>query len=57
MIVDPVTLRPDATVRDALELMSRYRISGLPVVEGPSGRLVGIVDRADLLHGLIPAGS
>jgi IMP dehydrogenase len=46
MIVDPVTLRPTATVRDALEEMSRYRISGLPITEGT--RLVGILTNRDL---------
>jgi IMP dehydrogenase len=33
MIVDPVTVAPDARVADALELMARYRISGVPVTE------------------------
>src|SRR5947208_4683091 len=34
MIVEPVTLPPDAAVADALELMARYRISGVPVTDG-----------------------
>src|SRR5437667_6565534 len=34
MIVEPVTLRPDAPVADALELMARYHISGVPVTDG-----------------------
>ena len=34
MIVDPVTLAPDALVADALELMARYRISGVPITDG-----------------------
>ncbi len=46
MIVDPVTLSPDATVREALELMARYRISGLPITEGR--KLVGILTNRDL---------
>ncbi len=46
MIVDPITLRPDAFVRDALDIMSQYRISGLPITEGP--RLVGILTNRDL---------
>src|SRR5919197_507108 len=46
MIVDPVTLPPDASVADALALMERYRISGVPIVEG--GRLVGILTNRDL---------
>ena len=46
MIVDPVTLEPDRTVRDALQLMSQYRISGLPITQ--SGLLVGILTNRDL---------
>jgi IMP dehydrogenase len=47
MIVEPVTLSPDALVRDALELMARYRISGVPITDG-DGRLVGILTNRDL---------
>jgi IMP dehydrogenase len=47
MIVDPVTLRPEATVREALELMGRYHISGLPITTA-EGRLVGILTNRDL---------
>src|SRR5919198_4359423 len=47
MIGDPVTLRPDDLVRDALELMARYRISGVPILDG-EGRLVGILTNRDL---------
>ena len=47
MIVEPVTLGPDARVADALELMARYRISGIPVTD-ESGRLVGILTNRDL---------
>jgi IMP dehydrogenase len=46
MIVDPVTLSPDAPVSKALELMSHYRISGLPITKG--GKLVGILTNRDL---------
>jgi IMP dehydrogenase len=46
MIVDPVTVPPDARVADALELMSRFRISGVPVTVGT--RLVGILTNRDL---------
>jgi IMP dehydrogenase len=46
MIVDPVTVSPDARVSDALALMARYRISGVPVTVGP--RLVGILTNRDL---------
>ncbi len=34
MIIDPVTIDPDYSVRQALELMAEYRVSGLPVVRG-----------------------
>jgi IMP dehydrogenase len=47
MIVDPVTLEPDALVADALELMARYRISGVPITD-TDGRLVGILTNRDL---------
>jgi IMP dehydrogenase len=47
MIVDPVTLPPAARVADALELMARYRISGVPITDA-DGRLVGILTNRDL---------
>lgn len=47
VIHDPFSLSPDHTIRDALELMARYHISGVPVV-GEGGRLVGIVTNRDL---------
>jgi IMP dehydrogenase len=47
MIVEPVTLRPDEPVSAALELMGRYHISGVPVVDD-SGVLVGILTNRDL---------
>ncbi|KIX11827.1 IMP dehydrogenase [Dethiosulfatarculus sandiegensis] len=46
MIVDPVTVGPDATISDVLDLMSQYRISGVPVVVG--AKLVGIITNRDL---------
>ncbi len=46
MIVDPITIEPEQKVRDALELMSRYKISGVPVVK--KRRLVGILTNRDL---------
>jgi IMP dehydrogenase len=48
MILQPVTLPPDAQIRDALRLMEEFKISGVPVV-GPDRRLVGIVTNRDLL--------
>ena len=47
MIDDPVTLSPGARVADALALMNRYRISGVPIVD-EDGRLVGILTNRDL---------
>ncbi len=47
MILNPITLPPDATLRDAHALMSRFSISGVPIVEG-DGRLVGIITNRDL---------
>ena len=47
MIVDPITLPPTATVRDADRLMGEYRISGVPVTD-PQGRLLGIITNRDL---------
>lgn len=47
MIVDPVTLGPDALVADALDLMARYKISGVPITD-PDRRLVGILTNRDL---------
>src|SRR3984957_3024823 len=47
MIVDPVTISPDITLRQALEIMEKYRISGLPVTRG--SRLTGILTHRDLL--------
>ncbi|HEY8236286.1 MAG TPA: IMP dehydrogenase, partial [Gaiellaceae bacterium] len=47
MIVEPVTLPPDAQVAAALELMARYHISGVPITDA-GGRLVGILTNRDL---------
>ncbi|MCH7933948.1 MAG: IMP dehydrogenase, partial [Gemmatimonadetes bacterium] len=47
MILDPITLSPDKTLRDAHELMAQFSISGVPIVES-DGRLVGIVTNRDL---------
>ncbi len=46
MIVDPITIAPDQRVHEALSLMERYRISGIPVSKG--GKLVGILTNRDL---------
>jgi IMP dehydrogenase len=47
MIVDPVTIRPDRPVSEALAVMERYHISGVPVVD-EDGHLVGIITNRDL---------
>jgi IMP dehydrogenase len=46
MIVDPVTIEPERKIQEALDLMARYRISGVPVTK--NGRLVGILTNRDL---------
>ncbi len=52
MVMNPITIFPDETLADALELMKRYRISGVPVVErgpqGHKGKLVGILTNRDV---------
>src|SRR5919109_2423154 len=50
MIVNPITLRPQARISEALDMMRRYRISGVPITEDGSkeGRLVGILTNRDL---------
>src|SRR5918993_643107 len=50
MIVNPITVAPHALIREALELMQKYRISGVPITEDGSkeGRLVGILTNRDL---------
>jgi len=46
MIVDPITIPPEAPISEALALMQKYRISGVPVTEG--GKLIGIITNRDL---------
>jgi IMP dehydrogenase len=48
MVVNPITIEPTASLADALSLMASYRISGIPVVEQPSGKLVGILTNRDV---------
>ncbi|MBI4483784.1 MAG: IMP dehydrogenase [Acidobacteria bacterium] len=47
MIVDPVTMSPGDRIREALEVMRRYKISGVPITDG-RGKLVGILTNRDL---------
>lgn len=46
MIIDPITISPDAKISDALDVMKKYRISGVPVTKGH--KLVGILTNRDL---------
>ena len=46
MIIDPITISPDANISDALDIMKKYRISGVPVTKGH--KLVGILTNRDL---------
>ncbi|WP_439577556.1 IMP dehydrogenase [Elioraea sp.] len=48
MVVNPVTIHPDQTLAEARALMSSHRISGIPVVENGTGRLVGILTNRDV---------
>jgi len=52
MVVNPITMTPDQTLSEALELMARHRISGIPIVEGGRGslpgKLVGILTNRDV---------
>jgi len=55
MVVNPVTIHPDATLADLRALMAQFHISGIPVVEKGSGRLVGIVTNRDVRFATDPA--
>ena len=48
MVVNPVTIPPDAPLAAALDIMARHRISGIPVVEEGDGKLVGILTNRDV---------
>ena len=48
MVVNPITIMPDAPLAAALRLMADFSISGIPVVEQPSGKLVGIITNRDV---------
>jgi len=49
MVRNVITVRPDADVGDAIELLTKYDISALPVVDD-NGRVVGVISEADLMH-------
>jgi IMP dehydrogenase len=55
MVVNPVTIHPDQTLADARELMNTYHISGIPVVESGTGRLVGILTHRDVRFATDPS--
>jgi IMP dehydrogenase len=55
MVVNPLTIFPDQTLADARALMSMHRISGFPVVERGTGRLVGILTNRDVRFATDPA--
>ena len=48
MVINPVTIEPERPLADALDLMARYSISGIPVVVGETGKLVGILTNRDV---------
>jgi IMP dehydrogenase len=48
MVVNPITITPDRTLADALDIMRRNRISGIPVISKRSKRLVGILTNRDV---------
>ena len=55
MVVDPLTIHPDQTLADARALMTSHRISGIPVVERDTGRLVGILTNRDVRFATDPS--
>ncbi len=48
MTRDPITVQPDAPLKDAIQILADKRISGLPVVD-QSGKLVGVISETDLM--------
>ena len=48
MVVNPLTIHPDQTLAEARAVMSQHNISGFPVVERDTGRLVGILTHRDV---------
>ena len=55
MVVNPLTIHPDQTLAEAQALMGAHRISGVPVVERDSGRLVGILTHRDVRFATDPS--
>jgi IMP dehydrogenase len=54
MVVNPLTIHPDQTLADVTALMNTHRISGIPVVERESNRLVGIITHRDVRFAIDP---
>lgn len=54
MTIDPVSVRAEATLEEAEELLRRYHVSGLPVVD-ERGSLVGVISQTDLLYLAAPS--
>ncbi|MGE3622510.1 MAG: IMP dehydrogenase, partial [Bdellovibrionales bacterium] len=50
MVVNPITINPDAPLASALRIMAEYKISGIPVVEAPNGKLAGILTNRDVRY-------
>lgn len=48
MVLSPITISPESSVAEALDLMTTYRISGLPVIEQPSQKVIGIITHRDI---------
>ena len=55
MVVNPLTIHPDQTLADARALMATHRISGIPVVERETGRLVGMLTNRDVRFATDPS--
>ena len=55
MVINPITIHPDQTLADARALMAQHQISGIPVVERGTGRLVGILTNRDVRFATDPA--
>jgi len=55
MVVNPLTIHPDQTLADVTTLMNTHRISGIPVVERDSNRLVGVITHRDVRFASDPA--
>ena len=48
MVLNPITISPDTSVAEAIDLMSTYKISGIPVVESSTQKVVGIITHRDI---------